>query len=90
VRRCILLVGLAAFSVAAEERPSVKTVREPDKIVVRKRTVVDFNDVTVEGELTKPEGSYVLEGGKRRFESLIRVRDNFDAELRKLADNLQQ
>ena len=68
--------------------PGVKVVQEPDKVVVRKRTVIDFNDVTVEGELTKPEGSYVLDRSRTRFESLIRLRDNFNPELQKSADNL--
>ena len=71
-----------------EERPGVKVVREPDKVIVRKRTVIDFNDVTVEGELTKPEGSYVLDRGRTKFNSLIRLRDDFNPELQKSADNL--
>ncbi len=63
-------------------------VQEADKVIVRKRTVIDFNDVTVEGELTKPEGSYLLNRNKTRFQSLIKLRDNFNPELQKSADNL--
>src|SRR5476649_248227 len=63
-------------------------IQEADKVIVRKRTVIDFNDVTVEGELTKPEGSYLLNRNKTRFQSLIRLRDNFNPELQKSADNL--
>ena len=59
-----------------------------DKVVVRKRTVVDFDDVTVQGELVKPEGSYLLHRNKTRFEPLIQLRENFDRELRQSADNL--
>jgi hypothetical protein len=81
-----MLVALAAS--AAEKPSAVKVVQQPDKVVVRKRTVVDFGDVTVEGELIKPEGSYVLNRNKTRFEPLIQLRDDFDAELRKSADNL--
>lgn len=82
----IALVSLAAP--AAEEKPGVKVIQEADKVVVRKRTVIDFNDVTVEGELTRPEGSYVLDRNRTRFRSLIRLRDNFNPELQKSADNL--
>src|SRR5262245_11606340 len=71
---------------AADKGP--KVIQEADKVVVRKRTVIDFNDVTVEGELTKPEGSYLLNRNKTRFQSLIRLRDNFNPELQKSADNL--
>jgi len=87
VRRAVLIV-LLALPALAEEKPGVKVVQEADRIVVRKRTVVDFNDVTVEGELTKPEGSYVLNPNRTRFRSLVRLRDNFNPELQKSADNL--
>ena len=88
-RGLVLLCLLAAVAATAAEAPKgVKVVQEPDKVVVRKRTVIDFNDVTVEGELTKPEGSYLLNRNKTRFQSLIRLRDNFNPELQKSADNL--
>ena len=86
--RKAVLIALLSLSALAEEKPGVKVIQEPDKVVVRKRTVVDFNDVTVEGELTKPEGSYVLNRNRTRFPSLIRLRDNFNPELQKSADNL--
>ena len=90
--RTILLAALFAIAAPAvaqdksEQGPRV--VREADKVVVRKRTVIDFNDVTVEGELTRPEGSYLLNRTRTRFPSLIRLRDNFNPELQKSADNL--
>jgi len=87
VRRTVLIV-LLALPALAEEKPRVKVVQEADRIVVRKRTVIDFNDVTVEGELTRPEGSYVLNRNRTRFRSLVRLRDNFNPELQKSADNL--
>jgi len=87
VRRTVLIV-LLALPALAEEKPGAKVVQEADRIVVRKRTVIDFNDVTVEGELTRPEGSYVLNRNRTRFRSLVRLRDNFNPELQKSADNL--
>jgi len=89
MRALIVLWLLAAASAGAADAPKgVKVVQEPDKIVVRKKTVVDFNDVTVEGELLKPEGSYLLHRNKTRFEPLIHLRDDFNAELQQSADNL--
>ena len=78
----------AADDKKAEGSHGPKVIQEADKVVVRKRTVIDFNDVTVEGELTKPEGSYLLNRNKTRFQSLIKLRDNFNPELQKSADNL--
>lgn len=82
----VVAVGLWAMPAAAEDK--VKVIQEADKTVYRKKTVVDFTDVAVEGELTKPEGSYVLHRKKAAFKSLIRVRDNFQPELQKSVDNL--
>ena len=90
--RTILLAALFATATPAvaqdKSEKGPKVVQEADKVVVRKRTVIDFNDVTVEGELTKPEGSYLMNRNKTRFQSLIRLRDNFNPELQKSADNL--
>jgi hypothetical protein len=88
----MLVLAAPAFAqdkAAGKDDPKgPRVVQEADKVVVRKRTVIDFNDVTVEGELTKPEGSYLLNRNKTRFKSLIRLRDNFNPELQKSADNL--
>ena len=80
------LILLAVPALAQETEK--KIIQEADKVVVRKRTVIDFNDVTVEGELTKPEGSDLMNRNRTRFQSLIRLRDNFNPELQKSADNL--
>jgi hypothetical protein len=83
-----MLIALVALPALAQDKPAVKVIREADKVVVRKKTVIDFNDVTVEGELTRPEGSYVLDRNRTHFNSLIRLRDDFNPELQKSADNL--
>jgi hypothetical protein len=86
----LAVVALPARAGAEDEpqKPGPKIVHEPDKVVVRKRTVIDFNDVTVEGELTRPEGSYVLNRNRSRFESVVKLREDFNPELQKSADNL--
>jgi hypothetical protein len=80
----LALVALFAGPALAED----KVVREADKTVFRKKTVIDFTDVAVEGELTKPEGSYSVSKKKTTFKTLIKVRDNFNPELQKSVDNL--
>ena len=87
MKRLYVVVALGALWVApalAED----KVVREADKTVFRKKTVIDFTDVAVEGELTKPEGSYAISKKKTTFKTLIKVRDNFNPELQKSVDNL--
>ncbi|NOK18495.1 hypothetical protein [Corallococcus carmarthensis] len=86
----VMVAGLGAVPALAQDsgKDSVKIIQEEDRTVYRKKTVIDFTDVAVEGELTKPEGSYVLNRKKTDFQSLIKVRENFDPELQKSADNL--
>jgi hypothetical protein len=96
----LLSAALLAGAARADDAPTttnttterkegnVRIIQEADKVIVRKRTVIDFGDVTVEGELTKPEGSYLLNRNRTRFQSLIKVRKDFNPELQKSADNL--
>lgn len=80
----LAVAALFATSAMAED----KVIREADKTVFRKKTVIDFTDVAVEGELTKPEGSYSVSKKKTTFKTLIKIRDNFNPELQKSVDNL--
>ncbi len=80
----LVVVLFAASAAFAED----KVVKEADKTVFRKKTVIDFTDVAVEGELTKPEGSYAISKKKTTFKTLIKVRNDFNPELQKSVDNL--
>ena len=52
-----------------------------DQVVYKKKTVIDFSDVTIEGELTKPDGSYVVSRKLSRFSTLIQYRQDYKFEL---------
>lgn len=82
----LLSVGILGVSGVAQAQDTV--IQEADKVVYKKKTVVDFNDVTLEGELTKPEGAYSMSRKRTSFSSLINMRDNFLPELQKSVDNL--
>ena len=89
MRSVMTLTALGALAVA----PSValgqnQVVRESDKTVYKQKTVIDFSDVTIEGELTKPEGSYLLNRKKTKFKTLLKIRANFIPELEYSTDNL--
>jgi hypothetical protein len=77
-------MALSAGAFAQED----KVVTEGDKTVFKKKTIIDFSDVTIQGELTKPEGSYVLNRKKTSFKSLLKIRANFLPELSNSTDNL--
>jgi len=80
------LLGVAATTAHAQDR----VVREADRTVVRKETRVDFADQTVEGNIVRPEGNYILDRNRSRFESLVRLRTGFERELRASTDGLQR
>ncbi len=43
----------------------------------QKTTTIDFEDDTIEGDLTKPDGEYVEARKKVKHSNLIRVREDF-------------
>jgi hypothetical protein len=89
-----LFAGLAALTLlstsflATTAFAEDKVIKEADKTVFRKKTTIDFTDVAIDGELTKPEGSYSVSKKKTTFKTLIKVRDNFNPELQKSVENL--
>jgi hypothetical protein len=91
-----LLVALGGFWLfapsrsAAQEEVSPEAGASPGEVqtIYKKTTIIDFSDVTITGELTKPEGSYLMNKKKTNFDLLIRVRDNFLPEMIKTVDNL--
>ena len=83
--KLIVLIAAAFFAVVAAAQ---NVIREEDKVVYRKKTVIDFSDVTIEGELTKPEGSYFAARKAAKFNKLIKVREDFVPEMLKSVDHL--
>ena len=81
-----ILFGLAGTAAHAEDR----VVRESDRTVVRKETRIDFADQTLEGNIVRPEGNYILDRNRNRFESLVRLRTTFERELRASTDGLRR
>lgn len=70
-----LIIGLASAAVAQQ------TVQEGNSVAYKKKTVIDFSDVTIQGELVKPEGSYLVNRKRTKFSQLIQIRQNFNPEL---------
>ena len=54
----MVVAGLFAGQVLAQEAPAAPASEV--ETVYKKTTIIDFSDVTITGELTKPEGSYLM------------------------------
>jgi hypothetical protein len=60
----------------------------PDRVVYKKKTVIDLSGAVIEGDLARPENSFVTVRKASRFSNLITVRDNFVPELLASPDSL--
>jgi len=67
----------------------LQTVAFAQETKYRKKTVIDFDDVLLEGELKKPTGAYITERREMNFTNLIQTRKNFEQEMVKSVDVLK-
>lgn len=79
----LLIALLWASHVYADD-----VVQQEDTVTYKKKTSIDFSDVTIKGELTKPEGAYVGVRKDIKFKNFIKVRANFRDKLAESADNI--
>jgi hypothetical protein len=86
----IKTLKILAISLLLTAAPAVAqdSVQEEDKVSYRKKTSIDFSDVNISGELTKPEGAYVGVRKNIRFKNFIKVRANFRDKLSDSVDNI--
>ncbi len=48
-----------------------------DGIIYKKKTVLSFEDDTIDGDLTRPDHGYIESRKRVRHSNLIKIRDNF-------------
>lgn len=69
MRKLHMLLALLAVTPA---------LAQEDKGGGAKTTTIDFEDDTIEGDLTKPDGEYVEARKKVKHSNLIRIREDFE------------
>jgi hypothetical protein len=84
----LMLSGIIAVGLLAPGLAFGQEEQQPDKVEYKKKTIIDFSDVTIQGELTKPEGSYLLNRKKTSFRTLLKIRGDFLPELVNSIDSL--
>lgn len=60
-----------------------------DRVKYKDRTEIDFEGVDVTGELVKPAGQLLMDAKKIQFNPLIRLRENFDVEMKQSVDEVK-
>ena len=62
--------------------------RRPATCQYKSKTVYDFDDDTVEGDLVRPDGEFVDTRKGAKHSSLIKIRENFIPEMIKSAEDI--
>tara|TARA_R110000824_G_scaffold400759_2_gene609254 strand:- start:966 stop:1232 length:267 start_codon:yes stop_codon:yes gene_type:complete len=62
---------------------------EEPKVVYKERTEIDFEGVEIQGELVRPQGALLLDRKRAQFNSMIKLRLDFDDEMDKSVDEIK-
>lgn len=71
-----VLIGLVSLTAASAQAQDVEEIVR-ETVVYQKKTVVSFEDDTIDGDLTRPDGEYIDSRKRIRHSNLIKIRDNF-------------
>ena len=69
----VALLSLVPLGAIAQE----KKAPPPPKVEYEKKTVINFEDDTIEGDLKRPDGEYVEARQKVEHSNLIRIREDW-------------
>ncbi len=76
----LVMILLALFSLSLAV-PAMAQDDDDADVRYKKKTEIDFEDVSVDGELKKPHGAYLLDKRQSSFNPLIRLKENFNQEM---------
>jgi hypothetical protein len=72
----LLLAGVAFAEDKAEDKKAAPA-GDQQQTIYKKKTVYDFEDDTITGDLTRPDGEYIDARRKVKHQNLIRIREDF-------------
>jgi hypothetical protein len=76
--RTLLLSLALALPLAAAAQPKPEGAAPPGaKVEYEKKTVINFEDDTIEGDLKRPDGEYVEARQKVDHSNLIKIREEW-------------
>ena len=76
-----LIALLAAVVSLGVAMPVMAQDADEDSVRYKKKTEIDFEDVSVDGELKKPHGAYLLDKRQSSFNPLIKLKADFNKEM---------
>lgn len=91
LRRVLALMVVGCFvvgAVLATGTDIASAQGQGPSVKYKKKTVYDFDDDVVEGELQRPDGEYIDSRRKAKHSTLIKIRENFIPEMLKSAEDI--
>jgi hypothetical protein len=91
MKRVIGLLTVMTVALAASATPAFAQEEDDSNraIKYKSRTEIDFEDVDVNGELVKPAGALLLDRKRASFNPLIRLREDFNDEMKRSVDQVK-
>lgn len=86
--RMLAIITLSAFMGGAFFQGVTLAQGTGPAVKYKKKTVYDFDDDVVEGELQRPDGEYIDTRRKAKHSSLIKIREDFIPEMLKSAEDI--
>jgi len=79
----LVLALLLPLSAAAQEQKKSEV-----RVEYEKKTVINFDDDTIQGDLTRPDGEYVEARKRVNHSNLIRIREDWREKVKQAAADM--
>ncbi len=79
----VAVLGFAPAAAVAQDEVGDR------KVQYKAKTEIDFEGLEVAGELVKPQGALLLDRKKASFNPLIRLRSDFNEEMKESVDEVK-
>ena len=82
------LLALVALALPIGAGAQSKKEAPPPRVEYEKKTVINFEDDTIQGDLTRPDGEYVEARKKVHHSNLIKIREDWREKVLLAPDDL--
>ena len=82
MRTTLLLLALGLPLAAPAQQPKAES---KDRVEYEKKTVINFDDDTIQGDLTRPDGEYVEARKRVQHSNLIKIREEWRDKVKQAA-----
>ncbi len=83
-----ILLGMLMLPLAGAAQEAQAPQKPETKIEYEKKTVINFDDDTIQGDLTRPDGEYVEARKRVSHSNLIKIREDWREKVKQAAADL--